>query len=432
MKKVGFFGINPSSRNFHAGALPYCDGVPVSAGTDLPALLEGFDRTDNKGNMLHGEAPSKIFSIDRAHSAYVSVSGLLDAGWSIDRIAETLSKRFDAIVFSTANIIRAGIRHESTADLLDRLTCDFIVLGVGVQDGLAVDLGKLEPSLVQLLDVCNRKARIFGVRGEVTQRWLHAAGLRNSTVLGCPSLFVYPENILSITPPVLSPDSRVLTGGHLAARTRRSSALVGLFRGVEQPHYVMQEEMEDLRRRGVFAQTTRIFNEATGEVDFGVMSRVFSEIHDERMPFKSYRWFQAPEAWRAFASGFDVYIGDRLHGAVAALQSGVPTVLVADDDRVREIADLFSIPSVGIADIEGSQFRDVVASRLDRDAIEAFKARYRIAFDRFSSALMAAGMPLVSALELAPRPAAAETVRLQPKRIPKRGLSVARSLLRRL
>jgi hypothetical protein len=406
--------------------------VPVSAGSDLHALLEGYDSTDNKGNMLHGEAPSKIFSIDRAHSAYVSVSGLLDSGWTIDRIADTFSKRFDLIVFSTANIIRAGIRHESTADLLDRLTCDFIVLGVGVQDGLAVDLRKLDPSLVQLLDICNRKARIFGVRGELTQRWLYAAGFRNSTVLGCPSLFVYPENILSVTPPTLSPGSRVLTGGYLAARTRRSSALVGLFRGVKQAHYVMQEEMEDLRRRGVFAHTTRIFNEATGEVDFGVMTRVFSVIHDERMPFRSYRWFQSPEAWRAFASGFDVCVSDRLHGAVAALQSGVPTLLIADDDRVREIADLFSIPSASVADIEGSQLGDLVASRLNRDAIEAFKARYRIAFDRFSNALMAVGIPLVAAPEHAPRDAASETVKFQPKPIRKRALSVARSLLRRL
>jgi hypothetical protein len=301
-----------------------------------------------------------------------------------------------------------------------------------VQDGTATHLDALDPSLAKLLDVCNRKACVFGVRGEITQRWLRSAGFGNAKALGCPSLFVYPNNTMSIEPPRMDGAWRTVTGGYVATRSRRSAALIGLFRGVDDVHYVMQDEVPELHGPGVFEGTHDLYNDATGEVDFGVMDCALSRIHDERLPFKSYRWFQSPASWRMFASSFDVCISDRLHGAVAALQTGVPTVLIAADDRVREVADLLAIPTVGLADVERSTYRDVLGARLDRLAIEAFKEAYRMAFDRFSKEMAELGVPLVTGINQRSKPVATEVVRREPRPVAKRGASVLRRWLRSL
>ncbi|MDD5578643.1 MAG: polysaccharide pyruvyl transferase family protein [Methylobacter sp.] len=283
-------------------------------------------------------------------------------------------------MFTTANAIRPNLDPGCTAQVLELLSIDFIVVGMGMQQSLPLSTENLNPRLVDLIDVCNRKAKIFWVRGQETQTWLNAVGFENSKVLGCPGMYVYPENILNITAPNPVKVTSAVTAGYINGRIPRSTSIIGLFKDFDA-HYVMQEEMFAWKMQGLIPESDQnIYNDATGEVSRDFVNGILEEIHYEKMPFSSYRWFQDPNAWRAFVSRFDFYLGDRLHGGIASLQAGIPSIMMAEDKRVSEIADFFGIPRISSKEVDLMPLREIVNDYLSSVKIDFFKAVF---FDRF-------------------------------------------------
>jgi hypothetical protein len=401
LRKIAFSGIFGHSRYTYSGSINHIDAMPRSTGADLENVLERYEATDNKGNMIHGEAPTRMLECDRANSCYVSVQALEESGWSPQQISEELSRQFDLVVFSTANAVRPNLDPGSTAQVLDGLSIDFIVLGMGMQNPLPPDTNLLHPNLVKLLDVCNRKARILGVRGLDTENWLRSVGFDRAKALGCPSMYVYPQNILRIPSPDHSRVKSAVTGGYINGRVPRSSALVWLFKEFDA-HYVMQEEIATWKQQGLIGNATGIYNDATGELDRNFVNQILEDIHDESMPFSSYRWFQDPNAWRMFASRFDFYLGDRLHGGIASMQAGVPSILMTEDRRVTEIADFFEIPKITVSEAEKMPLKEVIAEKLSTAGLDAFKQTYYERFREFEGIFRDSGIPLTVGIDGSP------------------------------
>lgn len=431
MRKIAFFGIFGHSRYNYSDSISHIDGMPRSSGSDLKNVLERYEATDNKGNMIHGEAPMRMFESDRAHSCYVSVQALEASGWSPQQISEELSKKFDLVVFSTANAIRPTLDPGCTAQVLDNLSINFIVLGMGMQNPLAPDKALLHPNLIQLLDVCSRKAKVFGVRGLDTENWLKSVGFDRARALGCPSMYVYPQNILNISSPDPSQVKSAITGGYINGRVPRSSAIISLFKGFDA-HYVMQEEIAAWKQQGLIGDATGIYNDATGELDRNVVNQILEDIHDEKMPFSSYRWFQDPNAWRMFASRFDFYLGDRLHGGIASMQAGVPSILMTDDRRVTEIAEFFGIPKITVSEAESLSLKDAIADKLSPIGVDAFKQTYSERFREVEAVFREVGISLTAGIgtgHTAADPSSGKIRILPAKRSP---VKMIRRLLRKL
>lgn len=358
--------------------------MPRSSGTSLDNLLELYEETGNKGNMIHGEAPTRIFEYDREGSCYVSAKKLIvDLGWSPQRVAEELNKRFDLVVYSTANAIRENIDPGGTSEILDALNIDFVVLGMGMQKSLPLNTFSLHKNLVSLLEVCNKKAKVFGVRGFETEKWLKSVGYGNAMALGCPSLYVYPSNVLQLSFPEPSKINKIITGGYISARIPRAKTLIDVF-NEKDVHYVMQDEIVALRERLVEKKFTEsIYNDVTGEIKKEILDIILEEIHFRPLPFKSYRWFQDPNAWRMFASMADFYLGDRLHGGIVALQSGVPGILISEDQRVSEVAEFFDIPWLSVKKIKDMKIKDIIEEISTNFRLDKFKEVYHFRFEKF-------------------------------------------------
>lgn len=404
--RVAYFGTYSHSRYVFDGNLPQVDGMPRGVGADFSAATELYARTDNKGNMIHGEAPARIIDCDRSRSCYVSVEALDNAShWPAERIADELSTRFDLVVYSTANAIRPNLNPGCTAQVLDGLRCKFIVLGMGMQNSLPPTTEGLHPNLVSLLEVCDRKAAIFGVRGLETERWLKEVGFGKAKALGCPSFFVYPKNVLGIQAPDPLRVRNAITGGYIHGKVPRATALLRLFEGFEA-HYVMQEELPILKSDGLIGDDPDLYNDATGELRKESIDNALEHIHRRKIPFASYRWFLDPNAWRQFASHFDFYLGDRLHGGVAAMQSGVASLLLAEDQRVMEIADFFSLPRIATKDALNTKLPDILAERLNEASVSAMKDAYAQRLSNFVQVFRDADVPLAASVSSAATAAA--------------------------
>ncbi len=154
-----------------------------------------------------------------------------------------------------------------------------------------------------------------------------------------------------------------------------------------------------------------IINDATGAVDHDFATDYVRQSLEREPAFGRYWYFQSPEAWRATAAQYDAFVGDRFHGGVASMQAGVPALILWRDLRVREMTELFGIPSAPFPKKPGTELlRGLVEDNLDAAALRRFETTYRERFRIFKSTIEAAGLKLSHsprALEAVGLPAAA-------------------------
>jgi hypothetical protein len=395
--RVLFTGISGDTRYRFAGRVPYAFGVPRSASTERAELNRNYNLTSNKGNMMIGEAASRIFHVTRPQSAFIDVRFLAEKEPDAAALRGIVRDHFDVVVFAMANAIRPNQNHEAMVRFLEIAEPEFVVLGAGMQSPLEASLDLLTPSTARLLALFNERARLFGVRGRETEGWLHSVGLERAVALGCPSLYLYPRNILGLRPPRLDGDPRLLSAGYMVPRSIRGQALVQLL-GDATVDYVFQEEMFSPSSESPVEEG--FLNDATGEVDAAYAARAIEGMIGQPSPFRRYWYFQNPDGWRQACAHYDAFVGDRFHGAVAALQSGLPAVILHRDLRVREMCDLFGIPQIALdykARYEPGAWRDVLGERLSTEALGRFHARYRTQFETFRAATAAAGLKMAHA-----------------------------------
>jgi hypothetical protein len=356
--------------------------------------------SENVGNLVHLEAPAKIFAYDKNQFERFALQArrIDDAA-----VRKNIDNAFDGVVLGYANIIRnyAEVRPEVREQFLT--ICDFetewlnsskipvFALGVGMQDTLPAERSSIDPRLFNLLKALNDRAAIFGVRGHATEAWLHRIGLTNARALGCPSLFVYPYNVLSVSSPSISETSRLSTAGRLQ-RNPKDPARLSTINEIGRAFRTSYVFQTDFFRFFQGHRNDEIYNEATGEVSRSAVMEIARKQLGMELTFQDYFWFRNVEKWRGFASRHDAFFGDRFHGGVVFLQTGRPALLVSNDDRVTELAQFYDLPAVAKRELAAGNPREVLSDSLSPDRIVRFKNRYIERLTNFYEACTNAGL----------------------------------------
>ena len=385
------FGRQPADTRYryHPG-MPFSEGLPRSNSSTFSTMSRNFYLTSNKGNMLIGEGATRIFDYDRNYSCMLSVHVLYDAYKGSKEAMDMLNNNFDARVLPMANEIRANLNHVSLLKVLEQIKIPVVVLGMGMQNEME-DLSALEPATVELLRWIDERALVFGVRGTQTETWLKKMGFKNPTALGCPSMMLYPENILSIKAPTRKPeDYRFVTAGYLQKKSVRGKQLAKFFTD-QKCSYVFQDEIflfkEELQGR-------HFFNDARGQLLQNVFEPLVNEAIGTQAPFDKYFYFDSVDAWRQCYGWHDVFIGDRFHGGVAALQVGLPTAILFKDLRVKELSEFFGVPHTSVDKACTMGIEAFMAEFMSEARIEAFLETYRLRLKNFHRHLTDAGLSM--------------------------------------
>lgn len=379
--------------------LPHVLGVQPATMHSIQGLLTSHELTGNRGNIIHAEAPAKLFKRDPLGSAYGNI-GKLHKHLG-DAFADRMAELFDMIVISMANFIRPDHSVENLGHALVALDgrVPFIVLGAGLQG--RHELSAIRRGSVDTIGVINERAALFGVRGEETCGWLHKHGFKKAEVLGCPSLYVYPQSIMILDPTAArqkGANASVMTAGHLAIKqgniVRRGTDLVKALAGTDAS-YVMQDEF--IRYPGLRHRPC-IYSDGNSQFDSGFMNAWLTERCKRPVSFRNYYYFNESGAWRQSALRHDVFIGDRFHGGVAALQAGLPTIFLKEDNRVGELTDYFALPALSISQFTELGLAKTLEKMLDDGKITLMKTRYRQRFRHFRKRMKEQGLTVVSRL----------------------------------
>ncbi|MGC0055111.1 polysaccharide pyruvyl transferase family protein [Brucella pituitosa] len=383
-------------------------GLPMS----VPYTMEDMEKdlwgvTHNVGNTIHVEAPSRMLEYDTFNSASTYLIDLYRTyGSDPVATAKVISDRFDYLLISEANVFRLHGKDKSEsetetqrlkiiADIVDNLTIPFSVIGAGLQSIPSDNLDDFDSNIAYFLRVVDKKSVMLGVRGRATRDWLKRAGIsRNVKALGCPSMFLYPKNILGIQYKEINRNSQILTAGyltprHIKHRRKRVNISVDIARNFITD-FVMQDDYYELSE----GQIENHFNEALGILDRDFVLKTLSDLGLDASAIRNFFHFRNSYAWRIKSGQYDAYIGDRLHGGIAAMQAMRPAMIFHDDYRVEELAGLFEFPSASIQSIQKHGVMELITQNYTPHAFDRFKETYSNILNNFRTEMKNAGLKL--------------------------------------
>lgn len=267
------------------------------------------------------------------------------------REAGQINETYDCFVIPLANAFRQEFRRELIylADLVDRLSIPCVVIGVGVQAAIDADFHQAFPfdrEAKRFVKSILRKSAKIGVRGEMTASYLKKLGFgeeKDFTVTGCPSVFMFGEQLPKPREGALTEDSLVCTN--------RKPPLPEAF------HRFMNASMKKLPNHYFLPQNLADVALLYGGVPLTLSKhKHFPEGYPTLPNHELFlqdrvRAFTNVPAWLDFLRQARFSFGSRIHGNIAAVLSGTPCFIFACDSRVRELAEYHQIPHMWIRDV---------------------------------------------------------------------------------
>jgi hypothetical protein len=285
--------------------------------------------------------------------------------------------QYDFCFLRGSNYVHDGMEWGRTLEIIERLRIPVIAFGIGAQapsSGPLVLSDQTKDVLRAIADHCVT----LGVRGAYTAQVLWDIGVKNSRIIGCPTLFRHRNPDLRIDLPPLETIERV-------GYTLRREVSKTYSRDIDRYLKLQRETIIALSQR--FALTLM----AQGEVE---EKKIVIGTPEQKAAalakLEAGKWFEGPDdalraiySQRLFYSDTvaeydaitrkqDLVLGFRLHGNLIALSNGVPSVYFTYDSRTTEFVDTFNIPAFDI--YGGKPF--VLEEYWRQDLFERFNRTY--------------------------------------------------------
>ena len=356
---------------------------------ELPSTFP-LETAENSGNMIHANAPFEMF--DGCFFRYADHWRITGAkSWH-----EFVNKNCSHLIVTLTNTFRLnsddGSRFRRFHESLQKIDKPIVVFGMGVQswdDDLAN--ATLPAEGVELMKFLGERCEAVGVRGEMTQRaFRHFAGVENTFVTGCPSMFSRPQQLVELARNLdaSAPGQPAFCGTRLHEPDEKQM----LHRAIRAGAFLV-EPVSKFNHR-FYVDVTQ--NKTDPEVPYFLRDYVSSTsngnaVDELRSYFASrYRLFRQLGPWYDFNSESVAFTyGTRFHVNMASVLSGKPALWVTHDSRTRELTEFLHLPSIDLADAVEMDPSDVRA-RLDYDD---FFSHIGGLFDTFNEYLAINGLP---------------------------------------
>ena len=260
-----------------------------------------------------------------------------------DAYAAYVNETYDYFLIPLANAFKSTNYDELMiiTDFVKKLKIPCCIIGVGIQRTISkARFSEVYPHCEEakaMVAAVLEKSPMIGVRGELTGEFLQDLGFlpeKDFTVIGCPSMFTYGDTLPEIKPTVLTKDSVISFNSKVEFETLDGYQPFVEFakRNMELfPNMVyVQQQIDDVRMIYLDSIKQDLRAQKNYDVDKAVS---FTNI----------------PAWiDYFKQNVDFSFGSRIHGNVAAILAGVPSVAVPYDRRVLELAEYHNIPYIKV------------------------------------------------------------------------------------
>jgi hypothetical protein len=363
---------------------PYFE--PVRTKKDL---IDQVKKIANTGNYLIGEGAAN--SVRGHEVTYVPFWHLANSVNSAETY-ELLNQSFDLCLFASANLLRPGYAATTESFVFERLNMPIVVMGIGIQkkENLKEDLPE---GTRRFLNVLKKKESFFLTRGHFTADFLKAEGMKYVRPTGCPSLYYEPaamkRSLSHLADPELADSQKIAFGGYLGSVPDTIVDAHALLRQDSVASYVVQDEITVYNMNIAADDTMDAYDQAAGRI----IAKTEYKHAEKWQRNCEFRVFFDTHKWRSWASGQDFCFGRRFHGSIIGMQAGVPALMIAVDDRMREMLGFVGFPyieaSVWNREAKKKAFLQDFLSKID---VPAAIHRYSACEENFNAALKDIGI----------------------------------------
>jgi len=260
-------------------------------------------------------------------------------------------EHYDLVLIPASNFVNNVTDLSAHYAYFSKTDVSLVCFGLGSQLLPGQDVA-LAPGTEKFLRLVGERSGSIGVRGTFTAEVLWNLGVRNVSVVGCPSLLsLRAEHLQRLLrePPTLdklavnfSNNVRRHALNAMAMKVSEDSLFQRVMR--ENSFYILQNETPEID-----LLEARDAGNADGVI--AAMERVCASfaVSPSRDDVKQYllqrmRIFFSVNEWLGSTSTMTASVGSRFHGNIAAILSGVPAMFLVHDMRTLELCEFFHLP----------------------------------------------------------------------------------------
>ncbi|WP_053218160.1 polysaccharide pyruvyl transferase family protein [Virgibacillus senegalensis] len=270
--------------------------------------------------------------------------------------ADEINQNYDCYIIPLADAFRKDFvpTLRKYTQLIKKLNIPVVVIGVGLRAPFEPKLNEgfpFDEDVKAFVSAVLEKSNMIGVRGEITAKYLSRLGFREGvdhTVIGCPSMYAFGRE-LTIRETNITKDSMI---GVNSSKLSPKNVLDFITRSMDEfpNHYFIPQWRKEM-------QLTY-----TGSPTIGKSADNYPvKMSDPVYMNNRVRFFLNVPTWLDFLSKADLSFGARLHGNIAAVLAGTPSILLPKDARMRELAEYHQLTHVMAHDInENTRLMDLV------------------------------------------------------------------------
>lgn len=294
----------------------------------------------NSGNLLY------------AHSLYRNLTtnnSILEADKYVLDINKVkyINENYDGYIFALADAFRKDFvwQLKKMTQIVEKLQIPVYLIGVGVRAPYGTSKKDLkfdfDNDVRDFINAVLKKSAVVGVRGQITADYLSNLGFKENidhTVIGCPSMYTFGNHLKIKNLSELDHNSKISTNLSKKAPLNVLQFVKQTHKNFSNASFIPQGYDEfKLLYTGV-----KIFNEKTYP----------SAIDDIEYVNGKSKFYINASTWITDFQGNDFSIGTKLHGNIAATISGIPSISIPLDARMRELVNYHGLSHVLPEDIQ--------------------------------------------------------------------------------
>ncbi len=266
---------------------------------------------------------------------------------------ETINSSFDLMLYPMANIFSLVYAKAlgGISEFINKLKIPVFIISCGAQaknyDELDILVDAVGKESKRFIKAVYDSGGDFALRGYFTAEFFEKLGFHQLNVVGCPSLFQLGKELTISNQKVEKEQFKVALNGSTKIALPLMKQYDSVFYDQDYLFHILYDRTYYDRHPVTIRNNIRWLKTS----GFGAY---FPELilHDRiRLLADVWDWQHSLQH-----EGFCFAFGTRIHGSIIAVLSGIPTVIVDWDSRVREMAELYNIPHIEMH--EAMQYAD--------------------------------------------------------------------------
>lgn len=282
-----------------------------------------------------------------------------------EKYADFINEYYDYFVLPFANAFRTDFIEyiNRYTKLIKKIKIPCIVIGINVQTEIDDNLKhsfSFDNDVKRFVSAVLDKSESFGVRGEITAKYLENLGFKNNIdVIGCPSMFLNGDKInVKKKTEKLNKDSIICYNDKLYYKEDVHEFFYKCISKFTNYYYIPQM-LEEFRL--IYA----------GVPFYNIVGKNFpNTLSHEIYKNNRVRFFINVKSWIDFLKGVDFTFGTNIHGNISSILSGTPSFVITLDSRTRELAEYHNIPHMWYSEINEQTDIEKIYEKTDFTILE--------------------------------------------------------------